>query len=85
MLQMGLLEGHRSPTGLRITNESVEAFKTKYVSLASITNSISTTTSRALMRLCEGNGIKLLLVPRTGRGGQQPFIRVLDRPKLDGS
>jgi len=42
LLQMGLLEGHRAPTGLRITNESVEAFKTKYVSLASIANSIGT-------------------------------------------
>jgi hypothetical protein len=82
LLQMGLLEGHRAPTGLRITNGSVEAFKTKYVSLASIANSIGTTSSRALMRLCERNGIKLLLVPRTGRGVQQPFIQVLDRPKL---
>jgi hypothetical protein len=42
LLQIGLLEGHRAPTGLRITNESVEAFKTKYVSLASIANSIGT-------------------------------------------
>jgi len=82
LLQMGLLEGHRAPTGLKITNGSVEAFKTKYVSLASIANSIGTTSSRALMRLCEGSGIKLLLVPRTGRGGQQPFIQVSDRPKL---
>ena len=82
LLQMGLLKGHRAPTGLRIASGSVEAFKTKFVSLASIANSISTTSSRALMRLCEGNGIKLLLVPRTGRGGQQPFIRISDRPKL---
>jgi hypothetical protein len=49
LLQMGLLEGHRAPTGLRITNGSVEAFKTKYVSLASIANSIGTTSSRALL------------------------------------
>jgi len=82
LLQMGLLKGHWAPTGLRITNRSVEAFKTKYVSLASIANSISTTSSRALMRLCDGNRINLLLVPRTWRGGQQPFIRVSDRPKL---
>jgi hypothetical protein len=82
LLQMGLLEGHRAPTGLRITNESVEAFKTKYVSLASIANSIGATSSRGLMLLCQQNGIELLLVPRVGRKGPQPFIRVSDRPKL---
>ena len=80
LLQMGLLEGHRSPTGLRITSGSVEAFKTKYLSLASIANSIGTS-SRGLMHLCGENGIKLLLVPRTGEGAQ-PFIRLSDRPKL---
>jgi hypothetical protein len=81
MLQMGLLEGHRSPTGLRITNGSVKAFKTKYVSLASIANSVGSSSS-CLMRLCARSGIKLLLVPRTGRGGQQPFIWLSDRPRL---
>ena len=82
LLQMGLLEGHRSPTGLRITIGAIEAFKTKYVSLASIANSIGTTSTRGLMHLCEKNGIKLLLVPRTGQRAQQPFIRLSDRPKL---
>jgi hypothetical protein len=82
LLQMGLLDGHRSPTGLRIGNESVEAFKMKYVSLASIANSIGATSTRGLMHLCEKTGIKLLLVPRTGQRSQQPFIRLSDRPKL---
>jgi hypothetical protein len=82
LLQKGLLEGHWSPTGLRIRNESVEAFKMKYVSLASIANSIGTTSTRGLMHLCKKAGIKLLLVPRTGQRAQQPFIRVSDRPKL---
>jgi hypothetical protein len=82
LMQMGLLEGHRTPTGLRVTQESVEAFKREYVFLASIAKSIGTTSSRGLMRLCEENGIKLLLVPKTGRGGQQPFIHVSDQQKL---
>ena len=82
LLQMGLLEGHRSPTGLRIRNESVEAFKTEYVALASIANSIGTTSTRGLMHLCKKAGIKLLLVPRTGQRAQQPFIRVSNRQKL---
>jgi hypothetical protein len=82
LLQMGLLEGHWAPTGLRITDRSVEAFKTKYVSLASIANSIGTASSRGLMHLCKQNGIELLLAPRVGRKGPQPFIQVSDRPKL---
>ena len=81
MLQMDLLGGRRALTGLKITNGSVEAFKAKYVFLVSIANSVGSSSS-CLMRLCARSGIKLLLVPRTGRGGQQPFIQVLDRPKL---
>jgi hypothetical protein len=82
LLQMGLLEGHRAPTGLRIRNKSVEAFKAEYVALASVANSVGTTSTRGLMHLCKKTGIKLLLVPRTGQRAQQPFIRVSDRPKL---
>jgi hypothetical protein len=82
LLRMDLLEGHMSPTGLKITTGSVEAFKAKYVSLASIANSIGTTSSRGLMHLCKQNGIGLLLAPRAGRKGPQPFIQVSDRPKL---
>jgi len=81
LFQMGLLEGYRSPTGLRITSGSVAAFKREYASLASIGNRVAFT-SRCLMHLCERNGIKLLLVPRTGRSGRQPFLRVSDCPKL---
>jgi hypothetical protein len=82
LVQMGLLEGHWSPTGLRIRNESIEAFKTEYVALASIANSIGATSTRGLMHLCEKTEIKFRLVPRTGQRAQQPFIRLSDRPKL---
>lgn len=34
------------------------------------------------MRRCEEIGINLLTVPRKGRGGRQPFLRISDRPKL---
>jgi len=82
LLRLGLLEGHRSPTGLKITIGSVEAFKTKYLSLASIASSIGTTSTRGLMHLCERNRIKLLLVSRTGQRARQPFIRISDQLKL---
>jgi hypothetical protein len=81
LLQMGLLEDHVAPTGLRITNESVSAFQSKYVSLASIAKSAGTS-SRGLMRICEECKIKTLMVPRAGHGGPQPFIRCFDRSKL---
>jgi transcriptional regulator with XRE-family HTH domain len=82
LVQMGLLKGKQTPTGLRITPDSVETFGEKYVSLAAIASSIGTTSSRGLMRCCSEAGIQLLLVPRGGRKGQQPFIRVQDRPSL---
>jgi hypothetical protein len=82
LMQMGLLEVHRTPTGLRATQESVEAFKRDCVSLASIARSIGTASSRGLMRLCEGNRTKLSLVPETGRGSQRLFIQVSDQHKL---
>ena len=34
------------------------------------------------MRICEANRIKMLMVPRAGRGGPQPFIQVSDRSRL---
>jgi hypothetical protein len=82
LLHMGLLEGRNTPTGLRTTNGSVEDFKAKYVSLASLANSNSTTSSRGLTRFCQRNGIELLSVPRDGRRGPQPFIQVSDRRRL---
>lgn len=81
LLEMGLLEGHRAPTGMRITRVSVETFKAKYVSLASIASSVRSSSS-CLMRLCGRSGIKLLSVPRTGRHCQHSFIRISDRPML---
>jgi hypothetical protein len=82
LFHMGLLKGRNTPTGLRITNGSVEDFKTRYVSLASIANSIGTTSSRGLMSLCERHGIEMLLVPRAGRRGEQPFVQISDCAKL---
>lgn len=82
LLQMGLLDGYKTSTCLRITIRSAEAFKKDYVSLASVAKDIGTTSSRGLMRCCNKNGIQLLLVPKTHRRGLQPFIRLSDRAKL---
>lgn len=81
LLRMGLLAGKMTPTGMRITNRSVAAFQSEYVSLASIAKTIGSS-SGGLMRRCEEIGINVLTVPRMGRGGRQPFIAISDRPKL---
>ena len=72
LLEMGLLEGHRAPTGLRISIGSVAAFKEQYVTLASIADRIGTS-SRGLMRFCDENGINLLSVPRRGEAPNSPL------------
>ena len=81
LMKMGLLEGCVTSTGLRITSESISKFQSKYVSLASIAKPVGTS-SRALMRICDANRIKVLMVPRAGRAVRQPFIQLSDRSKL---
>ena len=82
LVQLGLLGGITTRVGLRITGESVEAFKHEYVSLVCIAKKEGTS-SRALMQRCLNNGIDMLLVPTTRRGGPQPFILVADRGRLN--
>jgi hypothetical protein len=81
LVQLGLLNGIATPVGLRITDESVEAFKNKYVCLARLAKN-GATSSRALMQTCRDHGISMLLVPTTRKGGPQPFIRLVDRKRL---
>jgi hypothetical protein len=82
LVQLGLLNGISTSRGLRIPGESVEAFKEKYVCLACIAKREGTS-SRALMQRCHNNGISMILVPTTRRGGPQPFIMVTDLAGLD--
>jgi hypothetical protein len=82
LVQLGLLDGIKTPVGLRITGESVEAFREKYVCLACIAKREGAS-SRTLMQRCHNNGISMLLVPTTRSGGPQPFIQVADRAGLD--
>lgn len=81
LIEMGLLEGSKVPTGLRITNTSIERFNLSFVSLASIARELRTS-SRALMRRCAANGIEILLASAKRSCGPQPFIRVSDRSRL---
>jgi hypothetical protein len=81
LVRLALLQGAATPGGLRVTAESVHAFKEKYVSLASIAKEEGTS-SRALMQRCYDKGISMVLVPTTRAGGPQPFISVTDRDSI---
>lgn len=81
LVQLDLLKGEQSPVGLRITEESVKAFKQQHVSLATLTKSVGIR-SRILMKRCEDHGINMLLVPTRRKGCPQPFILIADMGRL---
>jgi hypothetical protein len=54
----------------------------EYASLASVANGIGNAGSGGQMHCYKLNGSELLLVPRTRRPSQHPFIRFLDRATL---
>jgi hypothetical protein len=79
LMEVGLLEGNKTPTGLRITDASIQEFKQTFVSLACLAKELHTT-SRALMRRCAENDVEMLLAPSRRNCGPQPFLRLSDRP-----
>jgi hypothetical protein len=81
LMKMGFLEGRKTPTGLRVTDESIEKFKQEFVSLASVARRMCSR-SRALMRQCDEHSIELLLIPCGTNRGPQPFLRTSDAPRL---
>lgn len=81
LARLGYLHGNKTPVGLRVKDDSIEAFSREYISLASIAKKEGTS-SRALMGRCKDIGITLLSVPVERRGGPQSFVRVVDSDKL---
>lgn len=77
----GRLKGVTSPTGLRITVESIKEFRRSWMSLAALARR-HRTSSRALRRRCEVTGIPLLLIPSRPQTAPQPFIHVGEITRL---
>jgi hypothetical protein len=75
LVRDGRLRGVTSPTGLRISLESIKAFRECWMSLAALAKA-HRTSSRALRRSCELAEISLLLVPSRPKSAPQPFIHV---------
>ena len=72
-----LIDGWNTPTGLRISEESIARFKKKYVSLASIAREIGRI-SRTLMRHCAAKHIPILLVKHPYTETKHAFVRLKD-------
>ncbi len=81
LARLGLLCATKTPVGLRVKDDSIEAFRREYISLASIAK-MEGTSSRALKGRCKEIGIALLSVSVERRGGPQSFVRVVDSEKL---
>ena len=73
-----LLDGWNVSTGLRISEESIVIFKTKYVSLLSIARETGWI-SRTLMRHCERKHIPILMVKHPSKETKHVFVRITDR------
>ena len=81
LVERQLVQGKETPTGLRIFDASVAAFKRKYISLASIART-TPHSAYALMRYCRKTGIPVVLVKSKHREGYQGFVRIQDRDAL---
>jgi hypothetical protein len=72
------LDGWNTPTGLRISEESIAMFKKKYVSLLSIAREMGRI-SRTLMRHCARKHIPILMVKHPDKETKHAFVRIKDR------
>jgi len=78
LVRRGLLKGAKSSLSLRVESESAECFRKRYVSLASVAAE-QRTSSRALVCRFRKEGVKMLFVSSTRRGGPQPFMLLSNR------
>lgn len=73
-----LLNGRNTPTGWRISEESIALFKKKYVSLLSIAREMGRI-SRTLMRHCARKHIPILMVKHPHKETKHAFVRLKNR------
>lgn len=81
LVERGLLDGARTPTGLRISDTSIDEFSQKYIPLRSIAIRLATS-GRALLRFCQTNGICLLIVHRKWGHERQAFVNTADKARV---
>lgn len=83
LVKQGMLEGEQHSRGLRITEKSIDAFKERYISVASAAREIRSS-SRGVLAYCAANGIPVLYVQTARKWKVQAFLRVEDQHRLRG-
>lgn len=78
LVEVRLLDGWKTPTGLRISEQSIARFKKNYVSLVSIACEIGSVPT-ALVGHCAAKHIPLVFVKYPHRQTKQAFVRIKDR------
>jgi hypothetical protein len=81
LVERGLLNGWHTPTGLRISEQSIARFKKKYVPLVSIARDIGSSAA-ALMRHCAEKHIPMVVVKYQREKVKQAFVRIRDRNEV---
>jgi hypothetical protein len=78
LVGLKLLDGWKTPRGLRISEQSIARFKTNYVSLVSIACEIGSAAT-ALVGHCAAKHIPMVFVKYPHRETRQAFVRISDR------
>jgi hypothetical protein len=78
LVRRRLLNGWITPTGLRISEESIARFKKKYISLLSIAREIGSSVGD-LKEHCTAKQIPMVLVKNPYNEARQAFVRLRDR------
>jgi len=78
LVESRLLDGWNTPTGLRISEQSIARFKREYISLISIAREIGSS-PRALKRHCAAKHIPVVVLKYRYQESEQRFVSVKDR------
>ena len=78
LVELGLLRGERIGRTFYVTEDSIVAFRKEYAPIADIARPSATSPAK-LIRHCQENGIKLLVVPSTRRNRATSFMHVADQ------
>jgi hypothetical protein len=81
LVELEWLRARPTPKAFRVTEESIAAFKKRYVSLLSIAR-MTNSASWALRNICKRRNLPMLVASQPGKKRSQAFIRVEQRQEL---
>ena len=80
-VELEWLRATPTPKAFRVTEESIAAFKKRYVSLLSIAR-MTNSASWALRNICKRRNLPMLVASQPGKKSSQAFIRAEQRKEL---